>query len=102
LPPNVLTIYIQPPEGFSLSLNGKEVGQGFETEPIKLDFRNSAEMVENSPEAYEKLLLDALNGDRTNFSHWEEVAHSWHIVDVIGKAWDQTQPDFPNYKAGSM
>ncbi|HAZ0666001.1 TPA: glucose-6-phosphate dehydrogenase [Enterococcus faecium] len=102
LPPNVLTIYIQPTEGFSLSLNGKEVGQGFETEPIKLEFRNSAEMVENSPEAYEKLLLDALNGDGTNFSHWEEVAQSWHIVDVIRKAWDQTQPDFPNYKAGSM
>ena len=59
-------------------------------------------MVENSPEAYEKLLLDALNGDGTNFSHWEEVAQSWHIVDVIRKAWDQTQPDFPNYKAGSM
>ncbi len=27
--------------------------------------------------------------------HWEEVAQSWHIVDVIRKAWDQTQPDFP-------
>lgn len=102
LPPNVLTIYIQPTEGFSLSLNGKEVGQGFDTEPIKLAFRNSAEMVENSPEAYEKLLLDSLNGDGTNFSHWEEVAQSWHIVDVIRKTWDQIQPDFPNYKAGSM
>ncbi|WP_165003143.1 MULTISPECIES: glucose-6-phosphate dehydrogenase [unclassified Enterococcus] len=102
LPPNVLTIYIQPTEGFSLSLNGKEVGQGFDTEPIKLEYRNSAEMVENSPEAYEKLLLDALNGDGTNFSHWEEVAQSWHIVDVIRKAWDQSHPEFPNYKAGSM
>lgn len=102
LPPNVLTIYIQPTEGFSLSLNGKEVGQGFNTEPIKLEYRNSSEMVENSPEAYEKLLLDALKGDGTNFSHWEEVAQSWHIVDVIRQAWDQTKPDFPNYKAGTM
>ncbi|WP_171845037.1 glucose-6-phosphate dehydrogenase [Enterococcus mundtii] len=102
LPPNVLTIYIQPTEGFSFTLNGKKVGQGFATDPIKLEYRNSAEMVENSPEAYEKLMLDALNGDSTNFSHWEEVAQSWHIVDVIRQVWDQVQPDFPNYKAGSM
>lgn len=62
LAPNVLTIYIQPTEGFSLSLNGKEIGQGFDTLPVKLDYRNSTEIVENTPEAYEKLLLDALNG----------------------------------------
>ncbi|MFU1827839.1 glucose-6-phosphate dehydrogenase, partial [Enterococcus faecium] len=69
LAPNVLTIYIQPTEGFSLSLNGKEIGQGFDTLPVKLDYRNSTEIVENTPEAYEKLLLDALNGDGTNFTH---------------------------------
>lgn len=100
--PNILTIYIQPTKGFSLSLNGKEVGQGLQTKPIKLEYQNSSESVENSPEAYEKLLLDSLNGDRTNFSHWEEVAQSWHIVDVIRHAWDKIQPEFPNYKAGSM
>ncbi len=41
-----LTIYIQPTEGFSLTLNGKEIGQGFNTTPVKLDFRQSAEMTE--------------------------------------------------------
>ena len=46
LAPNVLTIYIQPTEGFSLSLNGKEIGQGFDTLPVKLDYRNSTEIVE--------------------------------------------------------
>lgn len=102
LPPNVLTIYIQPTEGFSLSLNGKEIGQGFDTEPIKLEYRNSSETMSNTPEAYEKLLLDALNGERTNFTHWDEVAQSWHIVDVIRKFWDNEAPDFPNYKAGTM
>ena len=45
----------------------KEIGQGFDTLPVKLDYRNSTEIVENTPEAYEKLLLDALNGDGTNF-----------------------------------
>jgi glucose-6-phosphate 1-dehydrogenase len=102
LAPNVLTIYIQPTEGFSLSLNGKEIGQGFETLPVKLDYRNSTEIVENTPEAYEKLILDALNGDGTNFTHWDEVAQSWRIVDVIRHAWDQETPDFPNYAAGTM
>ncbi|GGC98685.1 glucose-6-phosphate dehydrogenase [Enterococcus wangshanyuanii] len=102
LPPNVLTIYIQPTEGFSLTLNGKEIGQGFSTTPVKLDYRHSAETTGNSPEAYEKLLLDSLNGDGTNFSHWDEVAQSWRIVDIIRQAWDKTSVDFPNYAAGSM
>ena len=102
LPQNILTIYIQPTEGFSLTLNGKEIGQGFTTTPVKLDYRQSAEMVENSPEAYEKLIFDALNGDSTNFSHWDEVAQSWRIVDIIRHAWDNQTPDFPNYQAGTM
>ncbi|MFV0559634.1 MAG: glucose-6-phosphate dehydrogenase, partial [Enterococcus sp.] len=42
------------------------------------------------------------NGERTNFTHWDEVAQSWHIVDVIRKFWDNEAPDFPNYKAGTM
>lgn len=99
---NVLTIYIQPTEGFSLTLNGKQIGQGFNPEPVKMDFRQSAEVTENSPEAYEKLLLDALRGDGTNFSHWDEVANSWEIVDRIRKTWDQFTPEFPNYAAGTM
>ena len=69
---------------------------------MKLDFRQSAEMTENSPEAYEKLLLDCLNGDSTNFSHWDEVAQSWRIVDIIRHAWDKTDVSFPNYAAGTM
>lgn len=102
LPQNVLTIYIQPTEGFNLTLNGKEIGQGFNTQPVKLDYRNSAETVENSPEAYERLIFDALNGDGTNFTHWDEVAQSWRIVDRIREVWDQSEPEFPNYAAGTM
>ncbi|MGX7195581.1 glucose-6-phosphate dehydrogenase [Enterococcus olivae] len=102
LSPNVLTIYIQPTEGFSLSLNGKEVGQGFNMLPIRLEHRNSAEIIENTPEAYEKLMLDSLNGDGTNFTHWKEVAQSWHIVDVIRQTWDQDPSELPQYSARSM
>ena len=102
LPSNILTIYIQPTEGFSLTLNGKKIGQNFDTEPIKLDYRQPAKMAGNSPEAYERLLLDCLKGDRTNFSHWDEVAQSWKIVDLIRQVWDKTEVKFPNYAAGTM
>ncbi len=99
---NVLTIYIQPTEGFSLTMNGKEIGKGFQTEPVKLEHRNSADIIENTPEAYEKLLLDVLNGDGTNFTHWDEVAQSWRIVDRIRQTWDKDQQTPPGYPAGTM
>ena len=53
---------------------------------MKLDYRNSAEIIANTPEAYEKLILDCLNGAMVpNFTHWHEVAQSWKIVDQIVK-----------------
>ncbi|WEG73868.1 glucose-6-phosphate dehydrogenase [Vagococcus intermedius] len=101
-PRNILTIYIQPTEGFSLTLNGKEIGDGFNINPVKMDFRHSADTLDNSPEAYEKLILDCLKGDSTNFTHWDEVAQSWRIVDVIRHVWDQETTEFPNYASGTM
>ena len=102
LPDNILTIYIQPTEGFSLTLNGKEVGDGFNIDPVKLNYRHSQENLDNSPEAYEKLLLDCLKGDATNFTHWDEVANSWKIVDTVKETWDKETTDIPTYPAGSM
>ena len=99
---NILTIYIQPTEGFALTLNSKEIGDGFNLEPLRMDFRHSAEAMDNSPEAYEKLILDSLKGDSTNFTHWDEVAQSWRIVDVIRAAWDQDEEDIPGYASGTM
>ncbi|AVK60965.1 glucose-6-phosphate dehydrogenase [Lactobacillus sp. CBA3605] len=102
LEPNVLTINVEPTEGFELRMNAKCVGQGFATTPVKLDFDHDSEATANSPEAYERLLHDALNGDATNFTHWQEVAYSWKFVDVIQKYWDEHTPDFPNYQPGTM
>ena len=67
-----------------------------------MDYRHSADALENSPEAYEKLIADCLKGDSTNFSHWEEVAQSWHIVDLIRQTWDQEKTPIPLYDAGTM
>ena len=102
LPENVLTIYIQPTEGFSLTLNGKEVGDGFNIDPVRLDYRHSQDNLYNSPEAYEKLILDCLKGDATNFTHWDEVANSWKIVDGIKETWEKETTPIPHYPAGSM
>ncbi|GFH42374.1 glucose-6-phosphate 1-dehydrogenase [Lactococcus hodotermopsidis] len=99
---NVLTIYIQPTEGFSLTLNGKEVGKTFEMAPIKLDYRHDAETLGNSPEAYEKLIFDVLNGDSTNFSRWEEVQASWTLIDKVIETWATDKTPLYYYKAGSM
>lgn len=102
LPANILTIYIQPTEGFSLELNTKKIGLGLETETLKLEHKHSAETTANSPEAYEKLILDCLNGDSTNFTHWDEVATSWKFVDIIREYWDNEKVSFPNYVSGTM
>jgi len=103
LPANVLTIYIQPTEGFSLSLNAKEIGKGFKLESIRLQYRHDSEFLGNSPEAYEKLFIDILNGERTNFSDWEEVARSWEVIDAIRNSWDQQHIfKVPAYKVRTM
>ncbi len=101
--PNLLVINIQPDEGVSLHLNMKKSGPTDETNPVKLEYCNNCVDGLNTPEAYERLLLDCMKGDATNFSHWEEVATSWKLVDPISDAWEQKKAnDFPNYKAGTM
>ena len=67
-----------------------------------MGYRHDAAILGNSPEAYEKLLLDVLHGDGTNFSHWEEVSRSWELIDVIRQAWDEAHQDLPKYPAASM
>ncbi|PES94509.1 glucose-6-phosphate dehydrogenase [Bacillus cereus] len=101
--PNLLIIHIQPDEGISLVLNGKKIGTSEKTRPFKLDYCNDCVDGVNTPEAYEKLIYDAIQGDATNFTHWDEVALSWKFVDVISKAWKQdVSTDLLTYESGSM
>ncbi|PAQ16261.1 glucose-6-phosphate dehydrogenase [Bacillaceae bacterium SAOS 7] len=101
LAPNLLVIHIQPEEGITLHLNAKRTGQQLLTQPVKLSYANNSIDGMNTPEAYEKLLHDALRGDATNFTHWDEVALSWRFVDVISDYWEEKTASFPNYEAGS-
>jgi glucose-6-phosphate 1-dehydrogenase len=101
--PNLLVINIQPEEGITLHLNAKKSGKDITTTPIRLDYTNNCIDGINTPEAYERLIYDAMRGDMTNFTHWDEVALSWSFIDEISRAWENTRAfDFPNYESGSM
>lgn len=99
--PNQLVIRIQPTEGIYLKFNAKKPGQNNDILPVKMDFCQNCEIGYNSPEAYERLLLDAMKGEKTLFTRWDEVDYSWRFIDSILQAWSKQEPEFPNYMAGS-
>lgn len=99
--PNLLVIRVQPDEGITMHLNAKKTDYETLSTPITMHYdKKIAEEVE-SPEAYEVLLNDCLNGDSTSFVHSEEVSLSWNFVDQISKAWAAKKADFPNYASGT-
>jgi glucose-6-phosphate 1-dehydrogenase len=101
LRPNVLVIHIQPNEGISIRIGAKVPGQGMTIQPVNLDFQYDEAFHVQLPEAYEKLILDAMLGDATLFTRIDEVEAQWSFVDSIVAQWESARPDFPNYAAGS-
>jgi glucose-6-phosphate 1-dehydrogenase len=99
--PNRLVLTIQPDEGVSLSLGAKVPGAGMRIRPVNMEFRYGTSFLSESPEAYERLILDALRGDATLFTRDDEVEASWAICDPILKAWSETPGPLPSYPAGS-
>ena len=87
LDPNVLTIRIQPDEGFTLSFGAKVPGPEVEMRSVEMDFDYEAAFGSGSPEAYERLLLDAMLGDATLFTRSDEILEAWEIVDPILEYW---------------
>jgi len=81
--PNRLTINIQPQEGVVLSFNTKQPGTLDTILPVSMDFCQNCLIGMNTPEAYEKLLGDAIKGDQTSFTHWEEVEAAWKWSDTL-------------------
>ena len=69
--------------------------------PVKMEFLYGATFLSQSPEAYERLLLDAMRGDATLFTRDDEVEGQWRICDPIVRAWEQTPGPLPQYPAGS-
>lgn len=102
LNPNLLVIHIQPEEGITLYLNAKKAGGHLDATEVKLSYANRAINGMNTPEGYEKLLYDCMQGDATNFTHWDEVAYSWNFVDKISAKWQTAKENLLSYESGSM
>jgi glucose-6-phosphate 1-dehydrogenase len=101
LRPNVLLIHVQPDEGVSLAIGAKVPGVGMSIRTVHMDFLYGGEFREGVPEAYERLILDAMLGDATLFTREDEVEEQWKLVDAIVGAWGRDRPSFPNYAAGT-
>ena len=101
LRPNVLLIHVQPNEGMSLEIGAKVPGQGMSIRTVHMDFLYGSAFREGLPEAYERLVLDAMLGDATLFTRADEIEEQWALVDAITAAWQRDRPSFPNYPAGT-
>ncbi len=99
---NAITLRLQPDEGIALRVNGKVPGASLTLRPVRMHFRYDTEFGAYTPEAYERLLLDALEGDPTLFIRRDEVETAWALVDGLRAAWAAT-PLEPGefYPAGS-
>jgi glucose-6-phosphate 1-dehydrogenase len=101
LRPNVLLIHVQPDEGVSLAIGAKVPGAGMSIRTVHMDFLYGGAFRTGLPEAYERLILDAMLGDATLFTRADEVDEQWALVDSIIAAWKRDRPSFPNYEAGT-
>ena len=102
LDPNALALRLQPNEGIYLRFNGKVPGISLGLRPVRMHFSYDAEFGAYTPEAYERLLLEAIAGDATLFIRRDEVEIAWQIVDSIRATWDSkplTNREF--YAAGT-
>jgi glucose-6-phosphate 1-dehydrogenase len=99
---NQLVLRIQPNEGASLAVQAKVPGSRRRLQEVRMDFRYGTAFALPPPEAYERLLLDAMLGDPTLYTRTDEVESAWRFASAILNAWNQ--PDAPppvGYTAGS-
>src|SRR6185312_3840974 len=100
--PNQLVLTVQPNEGVSLRIGAKIPGTRMIIRPVNMEFLYGTAFLSQSPEAYERLITDAMRGDPTLFTRNDEVEGQWRICDPIVKRWEQTPGPLPKYEAGSQ
>jgi glucose-6-phosphate 1-dehydrogenase len=101
LEPDALILHIQPDEGITLRFGAKVPGHHFRVRSASMEFSYEATFREESPEAYERLMLDALIGDPTLFIRSDEVEQCWRIIDPIIAHWGDQPGRIPFYEAAS-
>jgi glucose-6-phosphate 1-dehydrogenase len=99
--PNDLVIRVQPDEGISLRLNGKVPGGQMSIKSVALDFNYKTTFNAQPPEAYERLIYDAMVGDQTLFIRGDETEAAWAIIDPIEQAWAQSHHPPMGYLPGT-
>jgi glucose-6-phosphate 1-dehydrogenase len=98
--PNWVLLSIQPSESMHMEIHVKQPGLGMDTRVIQMNA--SYRKAHEAPlDAYEALLLDVIEGDRTLFIRFDEVEWSWRVVDPILKYWEQEREFIHTYAAGS-
>jgi glucose-6-phosphate 1-dehydrogenase len=100
--PNQLILTIQPDEGVSMSLAAKIPGTRMRIRPVNMEFLYGTSFLSQSPEAYERLILDVMRGDPTLFTRNDEVEEQWRICDPIIQTWHELRGPLPHYPAGSQ
>lgn len=99
---NTLVVQVQPDEGMTLLTNSKVPGLETRTQPVKMHFRYAATFGSNTPEAYERLILDAIIGDSTLFIRGDETEASWRLVTPVLESWKELNGHgLAEYAAGS-
>ncbi len=99
---NVLAIQVQPKEGISLKISSKPPGPRMRSQPVVMEFQYGDSFGVPSPEAYERLLLDAMKGDATLFTRDDEIEEAWDILKPIFEVWEgSSDPALVRYDAGS-
>jgi glucose-6-phosphate 1-dehydrogenase len=101
LRPDMLVLRVQPDEGIALLFGAKVPGPDFRLTTVSMDFSYSETFLEDSPDAYERLIHDALIGDPMLFIRADEVELAWRIVDPILEAWQAGRSPLEGYPAGS-
>jgi glucose-6-phosphate 1-dehydrogenase len=100
--PNQLVLTLQPNEGVSLSLGAKVPGARMRIRPVNMEFLYNTAFLSQSPEAYERLILDAMRGEATLFTRNDEVEAQWRICDPILAAWGESDQAPAPYAAGTQ
>jgi glucose-6-phosphate 1-dehydrogenase len=97
----VLVIRIQPDEGLALTVLAKTPGPDVRLERVTLDFRYGEVFGGEPPEAYERLLLDAIRGDATLYARGDWVERAWEILEPVLQAWAAEPAGLAQYEAGT-
>ncbi len=100
--PNQLVLTLQPNEGVSLQLGAKIPGTRMMIRPVNMEFLYGTSFLSQSPEAYERLIMDAMRGDPTLFTRNDEVEAQWRICDPVVRTWGETPGPLAQYAAGSQ